>query len=201
MSKSPAPPVPRGRSRNFAETHQKMIDAAVRLVARRGLDALSVASLAREVGINRTTMYYHFDSRDTLVAAVKRWLGEQLSNWGEPDKPRQDRIEDKTRFVLDHPEILGIWIEDFVSPGDIRDRYPDWDALVESLKEHMREHFPKADVDAEVYATCLLTAALIGPRVFKNSVRPDESDARIVERFRHEQQRMLGQNGLHQPAG
>ncbi len=198
MSKPVLTPVAsNGRSRNFAETHRKMIEAAVRLVSLRGLDGLSVASLAREMGINRTTMYYHFDSRETLVAAVKRWLGEQLSHWVEPDKPQRSRLDDKTRFVLDHPEILGIWIEDFVSPGNIRDRYPQWDELVDRLDAHMQDQFPDENVDVEVHATILLTAAVIAPRVFKNSVHPEESNARIVERFRVEQERLLGHNRLY----
>ena len=31
-----------------------------------------------------------------------------------------------TRFVLENPELIKLWIEDFVSGKDIRDVYPRW---------------------------------------------------------------------------
>ena len=36
-------------------------------------EAVSIAALSREMGINRTTVYYHFDSREALLEAVTSW--------------------------------------------------------------------------------------------------------------------------------
>jgi hypothetical protein len=44
----------------------------------------------------------------------------------------------------------------------------------------------------------MLAGAIIGPRVFRSSVRPELSDDEVVERFRGEQQRMLRREGLLQ---
>jgi hypothetical protein len=52
------------------------------------------------------------------------------------------------------------------------------------------------DADAEVYCVILLTTAFVGPHVFKASVRPKDSNAQIVARFRNEQRRLLRQNKL-----
>jgi AcrR family transcriptional regulator len=144
------------------------------------------------MGINRTTVYYHFDDREALIRAVKAWSSEQLAKAFRPDAPQQERIDYIIRFVLENPELIKLWIEDFVSVGDIRNRYPYWDALVEGIRETLVTDPCGEPVDAEVYCVNLLTSAIIGPRVFRNSVDPGEDTETVVRRFREERQRMLG---------
>ncbi|HTZ69604.1 MAG TPA: hypothetical protein VMB71_03050 [Acetobacteraceae bacterium] len=57
----------------------------------------------------------------------------------------------------------------------------------------------EAQVDAEVYSVIVLTSAIIGPRIFRNSVRPDEDTETVVRRFRGERLRMLKYGGLLRP--
>ncbi len=180
------------RNRGYEETHRQLIETAVRLISEKGVEALSVAAVARAVGINRTTVYYHFENRDALLSAVKRWSSEQLAKGLSLAMPQQERMDFITRFVLDNPELLKLWIDDFISPGDIRDRYPFWDTLVEGFGQRTGEQ----RIDPEVYAIILLTSAIIGPRVFRHSVEPGADTDRIVERFRNEFQRILKYDGL-----
>lgn len=184
------------RNRNFSETHQALIEKAVELVSLHGLDALSVSALARETGLNRSTLYYHFDGREALIEAVKAWSSQQLALGFNPKTDRRSRIDHITSFVLKNPEVIKLWIDDFIAPGNIRDRYPHWDELIHGLDRSMRAAYPHENPDAEVFSVILLTAAFIGPRVFKHSVRPDESDERIVERFVRETQRMLSHEAV-----
>jgi AcrR family transcriptional regulator len=185
---------PQKRNKGFEETHREMIETAVRLISEKGVEALSIAALARAAGVNRTTVYYHFENREALIAAVKTWSSEQLATAVRPVAPQQERIDFITRFVLENPELTKLWFEDFVSPGDIRDRYPPWDALVSGVAESLAAEGDEAD--PEVYCVILLTSAFIGPRVFRNSVRPGEDTETIVRRFRTEQQRLLRYGGL-----
>lgn len=97
-----------------------------------------------------------------------------------------------TRFVLENPELIKLWIDDFVSPGDIRDRYPFWDKLIEGFRDHQDGE----QIEAEVYGIILLTSAIIGPRIYRNSVRPDEDTEQVIARFRNEFQRMLRHDAL-----
>lgn len=184
------------RNKGFDETHQEMIETAVRMISEKGAEALSIAALARSMGVNRTTVYYHFESRDTLLAAVKSWSSAQLAKAMQLDSPQQERMDYITRFVLENPELIKLWIEDFISPGDIRDSYPSWDVLVSGMKKQFAEMFPDEQVDAEVYCVIMLTSAIIGPRVFQNSVRRDADTATVVARFRTEHQRMLRHEAL-----
>jgi AcrR family transcriptional regulator len=184
------------RNKSFHATHQEILDAAVRLISRKGVGALSTAAVARATGINRTTVYYHFASREALIRAVKLWSAEQISKAFSLDAPQQERIDYITRFVLENPELIKLWIEEFVSPGDIRQSYPFWDALVEGIEASSRRARRRGAVDAEVYSVMLLTSAIIGPRVFRNRVAAKADTESIIERFRRERQRLLALDAL-----
>ena len=194
---TPASTAIQRRNKGFDDTHREMIDTAVRLISEKGVEALSIAALSRAMGINRTTVYYHFETRDMLIDAVKAWSAEQLAKaFNNGPATRGQRIDYITRFVLENPELIKLWIEDLVSVGDIRTRYPQWDALVEGIRTSFGGDNSDDPVDAEVYCVLLLTSAIIGPRVFKNSVRPSEDVDKVLTRFRLEWQRILNKEGL-----
>lgn len=184
------------RNKGFEATHQEMIETAVRLISAKGVDSLSIAALARAMRINRTTVYYHFESRDSLLDAVKHWSAEQLAKGLAVALPQQERMDFVTRFVLENPALIKLWIDDFIAPGDIRTRYPLWDALVEGMAATFAARLPAEPVDAEIYCVMLLTSAIIGPRVFMNSVDSSSDIDSVVQRFRQEQQRMLRHDAL-----
>ncbi|MCB2079035.1 MAG: TetR/AcrR family transcriptional regulator [Novosphingobium sp.] len=175
-----------------------MIDTAVRLVSEKGAEAISVAAIAREMGINRTTVYYHFPSREALIDAAKDWASEQLALGMDVGVTQPERIAQISRFVLENPELIKLWIDDFVSGDDIRHSYKRWDDIVAGLSARFAERFPDSDFDAEVYCVMMLSAAIIGPRILSRSVSPGDSIDRIVERFTREHQRTLERDGLIQ---
>lgn len=184
------------RNRGFDETHREMIETAVRLISEKGSEALSVAAIAREMGINRTTVYYHFKSREELLHAVSSWATEQLATGMDQNASRPERTAHISRFVLENPELIKLWIEDFVSGRDIRESYSKWDELIAGTQARLDELFPGEGVDAEVYCVMMLSAAIIGPRVYANSIRPGAPLDEIVNRFVREHQRALIRDGL-----
>lgn len=165
----------------------------MRLISEKGTDSLSIAALARAMGIHRTTVYYHFENREALLKAVKAWSSEQLAIAFTLKTPRESRIDYITRFVLENPELIKLWIEDWVSVGDIRNSYPHWDELVQAMKDQMLAEALDTFIDAEVYCVNMLTSAIIGPRVFRNSVRPDADIDTVVRLFREERKHQLDQ--------
>jgi AcrR family transcriptional regulator len=184
------------RHKNFDATHQAMIETAVRLVSQHGPGAVSLAAIARDMDINRTTVYYHFESREALLDAVKAWSSQQLARAFNPTASQAERIDYITRFVLENPELIKLWIEELIGVSDIRGSYPAWDALVKGIRGTIAAEHPGEKVDAEVYSVILLTSAIIGPRVLKNSVCPNADTETIVKRFRAEQQRLLKHDAL-----
>ncbi len=184
------------RNKSYAATHQALIEASVRLISEKGVEALSVAGLARAVRMNRATVYYHFASREALLEAVSAWSSAQLTRGFVGTESQRERIDFVARFVLENPDLIKLWIEQFIAPGDIRERYPKWDEFVAATSRIRPTSVGGSEMEVEVYCTFLLAGAIIGPRVFRNSVRPELSEEEVVELFRAEQQRLLRQQGL-----
>lgn len=184
------------RNKGFDETHQEMIETAVRLISERGTEALSITALAREMGINRTTVYYHFESREALLHAVASWATAQLARGMDYNLSQPERIGHISRFAVENPELIKLWIEDFVSGADIRNSYSCWDALVEGTQRRLAQENPGEGIDAEIYCVMLLAASIIGPRVYRNAINPKATNEEIVARFVREHQRVLTRDGL-----
>lgn len=184
------------RNKGFDETHQDLIETAVRLISERGVDALSIAALAREMGINRTTVYYHFASREALLHAVSSWATAQLGRGTDVNLSQPERIGLISRFAIENPELTKLWIDDFISGRDIRDSYSGWNTLVEGTRARLAEENPGEDIDAEVYCVMLIAASVIGPRVYRNSVNPAATTEEIVGKFVREHQRALARDGV-----
>lgn len=80
----------RPRSRG---TYDLIVRTAAEMFSRLGYDGTSLELIAAEAGLAKTTIYYHFDAKETLYAAVQ--------------VPAIDAATDTVRRVLDEePEIL-----------------------------------------------------------------------------------------------
>jgi AcrR family transcriptional regulator len=67
-----------------AATRQRIIEAAHRLMADRGLSELSFAAVAKEAGVQERTVYRHFPNKDALLDAFWAWINPSL---GVPAAP------------------------------------------------------------------------------------------------------------------
>ncbi|MBC8719946.1 TetR/AcrR family transcriptional regulator [Ochrobactrum sp. Marseille-Q0166] len=56
-------------SRNDIPTRERIIDAAGKLFHADGIRAVSVDAVAAKAGLTKRTLYYHFRSKDDLIAA------------------------------------------------------------------------------------------------------------------------------------
>ena len=184
-------------SNNYEHTHGVLIEGALALMVELGADNISLSKLARRTGVNRATIYYHFRNHETLIAAVHGWCSDELAKGVDRIAAEGAEMEYVSGFVLDNPRMVQLWIDDFVSEGDIRERYPQWDSLVARTAQAFAQ--AGEECDAEVYCTLMLTGAFIAPHVFKNSVRPNESRASTVERFTAEQHCMMQRNNGPEP--
>ena len=58
-------------------TAERLLEAAERLIAERGLDATSVRAICAQAGANVAAVHYHYGSKDALVDAVlERRMGD-----------------------------------------------------------------------------------------------------------------------------
>ena len=56
--------------RSAEPTRQRILDAAYRLFRRRGYSRVSMDEIAAATAVTKRTLYYHFASKDSLLAAV-----------------------------------------------------------------------------------------------------------------------------------
>ncbi len=59
-------------------THEDLLNAAMRVAERTGLDGLSVNEVTREAGVAKGTFYLHFADRDTLLVRLHQRFHDEL---------------------------------------------------------------------------------------------------------------------------
>jgi len=60
----------RGRTPQGESSRERILDAAIELISERGYSATSVDALCKRAGIVKTAVYWHFGSKEGLLAAV-----------------------------------------------------------------------------------------------------------------------------------
>ncbi len=98
-------------------TRERVLDAALDLFGTRGVDAVSLDEIAREVGVRKQTVLYWFASKDELVDGVLEATAAELAVVidaavrAAPDDPL-DRIDAVVRAVfrpaVRRPALLGL---------------------------------------------------------------------------------------------
>ena len=82
----PAPPLTPKR--------QEIAEAALRLIGRRGIAALTMATLAEELGVSPGAPFRHFASREEILDAVSRRVEELIGEtFPDPALPPLERLE------------------------------------------------------------------------------------------------------------
>jgi AcrR family transcriptional regulator len=56
--------------RSAEPTRQRVLDTAYRLFRRKGYSRVSMDEIAAATSVTKRTLYYHFTSKDSLLAAV-----------------------------------------------------------------------------------------------------------------------------------
>jgi len=75
--------------------------AALELIAEKGVSALAVEPLARRLGITKGSFYWHFGSRDELLEqALKRWERRDLEHLARSLDSQQPAAERLAEFIL-----------------------------------------------------------------------------------------------------
>lgn len=87
---------------------QKQIaEAALRLVAANGMKALSVANIARHVGIVPSAIYRHFDSKEVVLDAVIDLIGDKLmENVHAVQSETDDPLDQLRRLLMRHIKLI-----------------------------------------------------------------------------------------------
>lgn len=117
---------PRGVTPQGATSRERILDAAVGLFAERGFSATSVDALCRRAGIVKTALYWHFGSKEGLLAAAldrvaTSWIEEvQKSAYlvGQPMERLDRTLEGMRRIVEERPQLLRMLLSVLLERAD-----------------------------------------------------------------------------------
>ena len=121
----------RKRADDVAETHQRIVEAAVRLHGTIGPAATTISALAEEAEVTRLTVYRHFPDDSALFAACSQhWASGQVlpnpvawSQLGEPEPRLRAGLSDLYRFYRDgEPMLTNVRRDEATLPAEVLER-------------------------------------------------------------------------------
>src|SRR5512144_1839490 len=112
---------------------EQFAQAALALIAEHGIEDLSVARVARRVGLVPSAIYRHFSGKDELVDAVVTLIRERLhKNVAAAVEETEDALERLHRLLLAHTRLIrqNKGILRIIFSDELHHGYPDRKARV-----------------------------------------------------------------------
>jgi TetR/AcrR family fatty acid metabolism transcriptional regulator len=156
------------------EKRGQILDAAIRVLARKGLNKTKIADIARAAGVGKGTIYEYFRSRDEIIAAGFRHFLHAIGaavgeRWTHLDRPLA-RLEAYfaawgeilgSEFLGSMELVLDIWAESVRrdkegSVFDMAELYQEYRLMLEGLLDECIAAGELKPVDTRVTASVLL---------------------------------------------
>jgi len=155
------------------ESRRKIVDAAAALMAERGFAGTSIAAVSQRSGLPSGSIYWHFDSKEALLAAVveegaRRWFATLPPIDSLPSDPaaRTAALSDAVDAALEsHPEFLRLLL---LIALERRDVDPTSLAVIRRVRELALERIRK------------MLVILLAPLKLRNAKRIADEFARLV---------------------
>ena len=141
---------------------ERILAAAVRQIAREGIDGVRIARIAMAAGVSTSLVHYHFDSRDALLAEALDYsyarAGDARISSGElPASSHAERLQSMIDQCLPTSEALQddwvLWVELWLRAV----RNPDLRPVAEELYARLHAWFAgeiAAGVDSGEFGAC-----------------------------------------------
>ena len=175
--------------RSDAKASRKTLLAAAReLFAERGPDGLTIVEVAKRAGLNRSTAYQHFRSREELSQAVAEEFAKEIRETLQEPRGLADQIDFFVHYFHAHPEIARLWMFHLLA-GQTRAR-EGWDDYIGSLEGLAKSPHSLPGIYAEMLGVIGLTSSLVWS-VMASQQANEESAKADTDRFAAELQRLF----------
>jgi AcrR family transcriptional regulator len=183
------------RTSAVEDKRRQLLDAAVRVFARKGFHASRVGDIAEEAGVAHGLLYHYFKSKDQVLEAVfhENWsvLLARIASVEETDEPAADQLRHIATIVLRTwlhlPDVVTVVIREFGRSPELAERLGELtqpiDAIQRVIERGVARGEFRQDVDprfaaAVVYGSIdeLLTAWVLG------RLPAEEEDVAAAER-------------------
>lgn len=147
------------------DKRRQLLDAAVRVFARKGFHASRVGDIAEEAGVAHGLLYHYFKSKDQVLEAVfhENWnvLLARIENVEATDEPAADQLRHIAAIVLRTwlhlPDVVRVVVREFGRSPELAERIGELAQPIEAIERVIargieRGEFRK-DIDPRVAAT------------------------------------------------
>jgi TetR/AcrR family transcriptional regulator, fatty acid metabolism regulator protein len=147
------------------DKRRQLLDAAVRVFARKGFHASRVGDIAEEAGVAHGLLYHYFESKDQVLEAVfhENWsiLLARIASVEETDEPAVDQLRHIAAILLRTwlhlPDVVRVVIREFGRSPELAERIGELAQPIEVIERVIvrgiqRGEF-RADIDPRVAAT------------------------------------------------
>jgi AcrR family transcriptional regulator len=177
------------------DKRRQLLDAAVRVFARKGFHASRVGDIAEEAGVAHGLLYHYFESKDQVLEAVfhENWsvLLARIASVEETDEAAVDQLRHISAILLRTwlhlPDVVRVVIREFGRSPELAARIGELAEPIDVIKRVIERGIERgefrSDIDARVAATVvygsideLLTGWVLG------RLPAEEEDVAAAER-------------------
>jgi TetR/AcrR family fatty acid metabolism transcriptional regulator len=101
LPRSRRPPERAGAPARGGDKRERILDAAVRVFARKGFHATRVSEVAKAAGVADGTIYLYFESKDHLLVSLFEHRVERLLTYLETELPRAATAVHRLRRIIE----------------------------------------------------------------------------------------------------
>ena len=88
------------------DTRERILEVAAQSFIDHGYAESPLSAIAREVGITKASLYYHFPSKDTMLLELVSPLLDSIDELLEDTPAHFERFEDRWQFMLQYIGLL-----------------------------------------------------------------------------------------------
>ena len=171
------------------QSRKTLLAAACELFAERGPESLTVVEVAKRAGLNRSTAYQHFRSRDELAGAVAGIFAGEVRGLLAESRSFGEQVDFFIQYFQDRPDIARLWM--FQLLNEQGTSAVGWDDYVASMARLAESPKSQSGIDAEMLGLIGMASALVWSLMSRQRSSDETQAHEQTERFARELKRFF----------
>ena len=130
------------RTAGAEEKRRLILDAAVRVFARKGFHTSRVGDIAEEAGVAHGLLYHYFSSKDEVLETIFRenwgWLVERINAVEQSGESARDQLRHVAAIVLrtwrHEPDVVRVLVREIARSPEMQERIGDLVKPIEAIR-------------------------------------------------------------------